>query len=486
MDKKTVNKIFDFVSLIKYNGEKRDYIEKTLKKFLLNPEENFEIEKEIKSVFEKRDLTDKEGFKREMGNFFSPDELFEMQDYLLTIDANPSDLIYYISEKYNPYNAKLKKEIGVGVSDIIRFSIALGNIYQIDLNAQGYKHNPNIFSSKEDAFYPHNLQYPDSVSKEISKMASLLDKKALILFLEESKMLPEVKTIIENLDLLLNLISFTSEELKKDPKIRFQDKPLLKLDEETYVIINEVHLLFGLQSRLENLLNKYTWYSDKKGKTFEKIVFNILEQINKDKRIDGNFFNNINYKIENASYELDGLINFKDFSWFLECKSRIPRPSSYKGDIKSVKKDVTKGITDADYQSQRAIKESEKKGRIGDKEVKEHKGVLIITEGLYPNMNMNPMSVFPKKHSYPRYIINLLTLMEILRQRDVYYLEKFLKWRCDPKMPLYCFSELDYWDYFTRMQEGLDKKESYDLAIRNNNKIFFNGRRFNAPKYIKD
>ena len=76
--------------------------------------------------------------------------------------------------------------------------------------------------------------------------------------------------------------------------------------------------------------------------------------------------------------------------------------------------------------------------------------------------------------------------MEILRQQDSYYFNKFLKWRSDPEIPIYCISELDYWDYFTQMQNGLDKKEAYDKAKKKNIRIIFNGKRFNAPKYIKE
>ena len=76
--------------------------------------------------------------------------------------------------------------------------------------------------------------------------------------------------------------------------------------------------------------------------------------------------------------------------------------------------------------------------------------------------------------------------MEILRQHDIYYLEKFLEWRMDPKMPIYCMSELDYYDYFTQMQNGLDKKEGYELCKKRYNRLIFNGKRFNAPKFVKD
>jgi hypothetical protein len=105
---------------------------------------------------------------------------------------------------------------------------------------------------------------------------------------------------------------------------------------------------------------------------------------------------------------------------------------------------------------------------------------------MYPNFNQNPIIELPCRNSkYPRYIINALILRELLGQYDNYYFEKFLNWRSDPKMPIYCISELDYWDYFTKMQNGLDKKRNYDLAIKKNIRVIYNGNRFNSPKYFK-
>jgi len=478
--------ILDFVSLIKYNGEKRDFIEKALKKFLLNPTKDFNIEKEIEKIFKAGPVPNKKDKPRDINNFFTPEELFEMQDYILTIDIDPQDLVYYITEKYSIYNDSLKSEIGVTVSDIITFSTVLRAIYHFELGAQNYQFNPNIFSSLGEAYYPYILQRPDKASEQVSKMASLLNKGALKLFLEKSKIIEDAKPLIDNLDLLLNLLSFGQEDLVKDNKLRFQDKPLLKLDDETYIIINEIHFLFGLQSRLDSLLNKYQWYRDNKGKIFEKIAYKILSEINKNTGIEGTFYNTLFYDVNENRCELDGLINFKDFSWFIECKGRIPRTKSFKGNVDSVKEDIKQAIINAESQAIRAIKESEKVGKIGDIKINDQKGILIVTEGTYPNLNSNPLNYFPKKdEKYPRYIISLLTLMEILRQRDIYYLKQFLEWRCDPKMPLYCMSELDYWDYFTKMQDGLDKKEGYNMAIKNQNKIIYNGNRFNAPKYFK-
>jgi hypothetical protein len=484
--KEIVKIILDFVSLIKYNGEKRDFLEKALKKFLLNPTTDFNIEKEIEKIFKEHSAINKENEQRDFGNLLTPKELFETHDYILTVDANPRDILYYLIEKYSVYDESLKSEIGVTVSDIIKFSVALSTIYNYDLYAQNYQFNQNVFSSAEEAYYPYILQYPDENSARVSKMASLLDKSSLKLFLEKSNMIKEVKSLIDNLDLLLNLLSFRQEDLVRDNKLRFQDKPLLKLDDENYIILNDTHLLFGLQYRLDCLLNKYQWYTDNKGKGFEKVAYEILQEINKNEKIEGTFQDTIFYDAEGNQCELDGLINFTDFSWFIECKGRIPRAESFKGNVKSVNKDIKQAIIKAEIQALRAIKASERTGKIGDIGVNNKKGILILTEGTYPNFNPNPVNSFPRQdENYPRYIISLLTLMEILRQQDTYYLKQFLEWRCDPKMPLYCMSELDYWDYFTKMQGGLDKKEGYDIAIKNHNKVIYTGNRFNALKYFK-
>ena len=482
-EREIIDKILEFASLIKYNGEKRDFIEKALKKFLSNPKENFSIEKEIKKIFKNKEILDKKDIKRDLNNFFTAEEMFEMQDYILTIDAGKEDLLFYLIEKYTPYDLKLKEEIGITVTDLIKFSTTLNNIYNYDLISGGYASNPNIFKSKEEAYYPYKLQYFDKENVEISKMASFITKDALLIFLKEGFDKNFMKDVIKNIDILLNLISFSREDIIKDPKIRFQEKPLFRIDKENYILINEVHLFFGLPYRLDSLLNNYFWYTNKKGKDFERVAFKVLEEINRNRKIEGEFFQNIKY----GDYESDGLINFEDTSWFVELKGRIPRSKSFKGNINSVSKDIKRGIKNAEEQALRAIKESEKKGKIGDKKIKRNKGILIITEGMYPNLNQNPFMEFKREdENYPRYIISFLTLMEILRQHDIHYFKKFLEWRVDPEMPIYCMSELDYWDYFTQMQNGLDKKEGYELCKKRHNKLIFNGKRFNAPKFIKE
>ncbi len=482
-DKKIVDKVLEFASLIKYNGEKRDFIEKAIKKFLIDPKDDFSIEDEIKKIFKDSGFLDKKEVKRTLSNFFTIDEAFEMYDYILTIDAGIEDLLFYLIEKYTRYDHNLKKEIGVTVTDLIKFSTTLENIYNYDLIAGNYNLNPNIFNSMEEAYYPYNLQYPDEKGKEVSRMASFITKDALLIFLKKGLKEMDMENIVKNIDFLLGTLSFSREDIIKDPKIRFQEKPLFRIDKENYILINEVHLFFGLPYRLDSLLNNYSWYTDKKGKNFERVAFKVLGEINGNKRIGGEFFSKVNY----GSYESDGLINFKDTSWFVELKGRIPRSDSFKGDLKSVSKDIEKGVEEAEVQALRAIKEAEKKGKLGVREVRQNKGILIITEGMYPNLNQNTVMDFKRKdENYPRYIISFLTLMEILRQHDIYYLKQFLEWRSDPEMPIYCFSELDYWDYFTSMQSGLDKKEGYELSKKNHNKIIFNGKRFNAPKFIKN
>ncbi|MGY4883949.1 MAG: hypothetical protein ACP5NZ_00015 [Nanobdellota archaeon] len=482
-DRDIINKILEIVAIIKYNGEQRDFIEKALKKFLIDPKENFSLESEIKSIFEDKDILNKNGDKRELNNLFTTEELFEIQDYILTIDASQEDLLFYLFEKYTPYDSKLKEELGVTITDIIKFSLLLDNIYHIDLIAGDYQFNENIFSSKENAYFPYNLQFPDENSRKTSEMASFVTKETFTFFLKKGFKEDGLENIIENIDILFDLVSFDRTDIIKDNKLRFQEKPLFRIDNENFILINIVHLLFGLPYRLDSLLNKYSWYTDNKGKNFERVVFKILDEINKNKRIEGEFFKDIEYE----DGQLDGLINFHDISWFVECKGRIPRSNSFKGNILSVNKDIERGIEDAEEQALKAIKESEKENKIGGRDVKTNRGILIIVEGMYPNLNQNPMTQFKRKdENYPRYIISFLTLMEILRQYDTYFLKRFLEWRSDPEMPIYCMSELDYWDYFTSMQGGLEKKEAYDAAKRKNIKVIFNGKRFNSPKFIKE
>ena len=486
MDKWILDKILEITSLIKYNGEKRDFIEKALKKFLINPRKDFSVEKEIEKIFHRKDILKKDTGIKDLKNIFSLNTIFEMQDYILTVDVGLTDLFFYLIEKYKEYDLKLKDEIGITIFEIIKFCSLLQNIYYYDLITGNYEFNRNIFSSKEEAYYAYKLKSPDKKSKQTSERASFISKDAFVYFLENGIKDKKIQSIIDNVDKFFNLLSFTIDDIRRDEKIRFQDKPLLQVNEDSYILINEVHLIFGLPYRLDSLLNKYSWYTNNKGKAFEKVVYKVLNEINQNKRIRGKFFPDIRYG-RSKNYQLDGLINFEDFSWFIECKGRIPRSDSFKGKVKSVNQDIKKGVTNAEDQAIRAIRASETNQKIGNKSVKEKKGILIIVEGMYPNLNQNPITQFKRRdEKYPRYIISFFTLMEILRQYDVYYLEKFLEWRSDLDMPIYCMSELDYWDYFTQMQNGLDKKEAYDTAKKRNIRVIFNGKRFNVPKFIKE
>ena len=132
MEKWMLDKILEITSLIRENGEKRDFIERALRSFLANPRKDFFIEKEIEKIFHRKNILKKDINIKDLKNIFSLNEIFEMQDYILTVDVSLEDLLFYISEKYSRYDQKLKKEMGITVSEIIIFCVLLQNVYYQD------------------------------------------------------------------------------------------------------------------------------------------------------------------------------------------------------------------------------------------------------------------------------------------------------------------------------------------------------------------
>ncbi len=443
-------KLYELLATLRYNQERVPLIEILLKDFLLNP--NKDIGKLIEDSKEKSSFS----------------SLFKEQDTILSSSIPDLDAISYIEQRYGKYNEIFRKKYGIGLDTT--FSMPLMIMLRCINKAKelNFKGGMYIFQNKEEY---GNLDFFKLPSEDyINKW-----KKVITFTKDELKGIGNVSAIINYK--ALDFFCFTLEELDEDRSLRFQEFPILKINDK-YTIVNQKYLLRYLPQKFEILLKDCEEYNRDKGKVFEKMALELLEKIPNSK-----LTKNIKY----GDYELDAILQLSDYSWFVECSSRCPSINSLKGDKRSVLTDLKRSILKCVNQAKRAIE------HIDDKEISKYVesnrkvGIIIILEGIYPNLTWT--NVFdPIELNCPVriFIINYFDLQKIMKEKEINYFKDFLVWRTQENMPIKCMDEADYWGYYFDRYHMNDRlfKKAFKLAQSKQMKIFYISARFNDKTYL--
>ncbi len=111
-----------------------------------------------------------------------------------------------------------------------------------------------------------------------------------------------------------------------------------------------------------------------------------------------------------------------------------------------------------------------------NKNASENPGIIIILEGIYPQLNTTTFfCIAQNKLDIPRLIINYFDLKEILNQPNSYLFEEFLIWRTQKNMPIMCNDEMDYWIFFSKYWHDSEMQKFLKKAIKNHNLIIYRG-----------
>ena len=460
MDDDALNVLYDVCATLQYNTERTDILEKLIKKIILEEPQKIDIKNEIKQIM----LSDKVSL--------SAETVFSIQDTILTLTIPTEDVMDYIAKRYFPYDNIYSKRYGYG---IILVSTTINAILLNCIEKAKRKRflaGCYQFKNKEEYADRSFVELPSKEYATAWKEIITFDKNELLSLFPEDKIPTEFK---DNLDNVIKMFSFTKEDIQNDLSLRFQETPIFKINENEFVVVAPYYLIRSLPQKHELLLKNCKDYLDIRGKIFEAMALRLLESLPKSE-----LHKNIPYD----KFEVDGILNLENSSWFVECTSHPPSIKSLLGYASSIRDDLNKTVEKCQKQATRAIANAQHPN-IAKCNPKYKNGILIILEGVYPNLNSNNMFQFvPNQDQIPRYAINYFDLQVILRQPETFLFEEFLFWRTQKNMPIVCFDEKDYWAYFTKMKTDKTAEETFYIAQQKELKVIYISERFNRKDYL--
>jgi len=466
LSKESLNTLNLICATLSYNGERIGIMEKMLKKFLLEqPKDTIDVKKETRTI------SDSQG--RDFG--FEPEKMFYQSDSLLSIAVTADDVLEYVVKRYFVYDDIFKKHYGYSIQYVPLIGWAMA--CAMGENSEYTKFIPDIYRYKSDEEY-HDMGFvelPDEKYVENWGKTMRFSLKSLI-----EQCPPGItQDFYDNIESLVKTCSFDLDELKNNPDLRFKQKPVMRISKEEVVILIPIYLNRNLHQIIELMLRECKEYRDVKGTAFEEMSLDLLEKSPNSKLV-----RNINYK----GFELDGLLNLNNSSWFIECSSHPPSIKALLGDEVSVKSDLEKTVEKCERQAIRAI-ESSTEPDIAKFSPKAKMGSIIILEGTYPSLNQNAnnlIDISPKvRKDLPRYVINYFELQEILRQPEAFLFEEFLLWRTQDGIPLVCLDERDYWAWFVQMKSNPDMENAFESNKEKHNIVTYISARFNEKRHLE-
>jgi hypothetical protein len=477
----------------RFNSERVEILEELLGKVLTEGLENVDIQKSLDDI---KDAKEKEH------DLFSPKGIFRNQKSITLFKIDQKQAMEYLYATYLPItNSGLCGELGYKVAISLAVCQSISHVCGSKAKSLGFKNKTYKFNDKYEY---GNLSFVCIPNEDYIKIWS----KSITFKTEE--ILKDMDGILleglgEHLDNVMeagikeafNQLSFTQQDIQNGEPFRLEIKPLLKIDNNTYVLLGNFYILRALMYRCETLLKDCKFYRENSGKIFE---INALKVIYK--KFNSDLHPNITYKIDNKNYELDGLLNLKNSSWFIECASHPPDIDALFGDEIEIQEDLEKSIIHCHDQGVRDIENSELEA-IKRFSPKEKKGIIIIINPYYPNMADSIYRYFESvakelnkpvpeeirnplpEIKFPRYIVTYFELEKILSEYDSDLFEEFLAWRTQENMPIACLDELDYWDYFTKMYGDKEREQIFRMCQEKHNIIHYIGNRFNDKSYLE-
>ncbi len=114
----------------------------------------------------------------------------------------------------------------------------------------------------------------------------------------------------------------------------------------------------------------------------------------------------------------------------------------------------------------------------------EIKGIIIVVDGVYPNLNIQAYSK-QSVNDAPLYVIDYFDLRTLIDEPEICNLEEFLLWRTQKPMPVLCFDEKDYWNYyFDRYCQLKDIRNAFRIQQEKKTTLIYTGYRFNRKDYL--
>jgi hypothetical protein len=457
MDQQVLNNCYDILAVMQFNLERNLLCAEIFRKILLENLQKVNIESLAREVAQKN-LDRQRNEKKDAGNTSSSDHFnFLDSSFILNTRLENHEVLEYLQSRFFVYNSLFQEEYPLSIEGFVQIASAIEKI-MIDRGKKvGFSFQRYQFGELEFGDIGF-VKIPDR--KYISKWTRMITFK-------KQDIIDQLPNKEINLDFFLNNYSFSQRQLQSEPDTRFQEYPLFKIDDDTFILAFPFLLITCLPQKLESFLQQIQNYQGLKGKVFENMALDLFENV-----LCKNFRKNFVY--DPQSGEIDGILEFEERFWLIECKSRPPSLKSLRGDYKVIRSDINKTVNKSEAQFDRALKQIDKL-KINPV-ASRRPGIIVILDGIYPQLNTtSEFHISPTKLKIPRLIINYFDLKEILRQPNSYLFEEFLEWRTEENLPVMCFDEMDYWIFFSKY--GFDPKMQKFLknAVTNKNYIIYRG-----------
>lgn len=455
---KSLNCLYEILATSLYNSERRYLFNHILKDFLISTKSEISMDESVKRFSHPK--------VENVSNILSG--YFQEYDHILSPFLDEHEVLFYIAKRYLYYNDIFMKTYNISLEDFVKIVVELQLQYKkqaknftfpvFEFNDKDEYINQNFFSMPPDNYIKN---YKDAFTIDINKFKStVLDDKLKSAF-----------------DTFIKLYSIDFKDELQLNEFRIKEYPLILCD-SNLILIDPAILIRYLPHKIHILLAELKSYISKKGLVFENLALNLLEQLPFAELLD----RNINYD----EYELDGLLNFRRSTWFVECKSRNISKDSLLGNSSKINKDIKKAIKESITQGERAINNVTNPS-FNKYNIKRIKGILIITEGVFPTIQFpSHMIETPTDNSvYPVCILNYFELLKIMKQPDIHVFEDFLIWRSQKEMPILAFDAPDYWAFYNdNYRRNKEMKEAFKKMKEK--KIFspYISKRFNNKDYL--
>jgi len=461
------NKLYEILATLQYNSERREILENVLRIFLVKKDSDIDITAEARKKYaEKEEQIKIEKIRNEL---ISRSEWFK-QEYLLLSNISHEYIPEYVIQKFSPFAKEFEEAYGFDMNTLWKFAFKIWEYVEFKKYMTRFTGEVYKFRSKKEYADLGFIAIPSKTYIEKWKNIANLSISEIERILSGIMSINEVKEVLRILSISLNKLPEDYEML------RFSSTPLLQIDKNTLVLLTPWYLTRALPSIYESLFKKCKSYLESKGKSFEKLSQNTLKALPFEALAFNVYYGN--------NFETDAIISFKKSHWITEISSHPLSLKSLQGNISAIDRDLRNTIKKCMVQGRRCLEHLNEISFCLSKNAKT-KGILIIVDGVYPQLNMNTFINFFKE-KIPIYVINWFDLRVLIDQPEIENFENFLLWRTQQPMPVVSFDEKDYWAfYFDYYEQDNEMKKSFETMKEKYLGCFYISYRFNKKDYLE-
>jgi Holliday junction resolvase-like predicted endonuclease len=464
-------KLYEILATLQYNSERTELLYDVLKHFLAKKDLTLDIPTKAREIFNEKEesLKGMQGAQNE--EEFLKSEWFK-QKCLLLLNIPYQYIPEYVMGKFTPFAKDFEDKFNFDMSSLLKFSLGLMEYLNFKKHMIGFKNEVYKFNSKNEYADLGFVAVPPKTYIEKWKniiTISISELKRILAGLLSTYEIIKVLTIL-SID-LKNL----NENLKS---IEFSLKPILKINEDTLILLTPNSIIRSLPLNYEKLFKSIKKYRESKGISFEMLTQTTLKMLP---------FRSLTFNVKYGNgYEVDAILEFKRSIWFVEITSHPPSNKSLEGNLEWIKRDLKKSIMKCIKQGKRCFNYSNELPLFYFFKNEKIKGIFIIVDGVYPQLNLNTAISFFKE-KMPIYIINWFDLRTLISQPELHQFEDFLLWRIQQPMPVISFDEKDYWAfYFDRYTQDKKVRNYFKIMQKKRINTLYISYRFNNKKYLEN